>query len=212
MRIILIRNATHIGEEKHFWADKEIGLSEKGKREAQLLCERLKEENPKAIYSSDFLRAIETVQPLAAELRLEITKSSSFRPFNVGKYFGWTQQATVEALGKEIWQEIITNPNPQKRYFEDGETLEEEAERAWGSFEEVLKNHSKEDTIIISTHLTVIGSLLCKISGISLNNIWFWGGTMAADHPSFTIISSKQGGWYLQHYGCAEHLFKSNRL
>ena len=41
MHIILVRNAEHIGEEKHFWAGKEIGLTRKGEKQAKLLCKRL---------------------------------------------------------------------------------------------------------------------------------------------------------------------------
>ena len=118
MRIILVRNAEHIGEEKHFWAGKEVGLTQKGEKQAELLCKRLEKENIDAIYSSDFMRAIKTIQPLPEELRLDIAQNPDFRPFNMGKFMGWTEQATIEVLGEKTWQEIITNPNPKKRYFD----------------------------------------------------------------------------------------------
>ncbi len=204
MQIILVRNAEHIGEEKHFWAGKEVGLTQKGEKQAKLLCKRLEKEKIDAIYSSDFMRAIKTIQPLAEELKLDIAQNPDFRPFNMGKFMGWTEQATIEVLGEKTWQEIITNPNPKKRYFEGGETLEEEAERAWRGLETILTQHSKA-TIVISTHLTIIGSLLCRMIEIPLTKVWFWGGSIVADHPAITNIVFQQGRWHLQHYGCTEH-------
>ncbi len=206
MKLVLVRNAEHIGEQKIFWADKTVSLSKAGKGQAKLVCKRLEKEKPSAIYSSEYARAVETIKPLAEKLGLEILQRSAFNAFDMGRYSGRTQDETIEALGKEVWKEMVTRPDPNKRYFEGGETLAEEAERAWKGLQEILRKHAPEDAVVISTHLTIIGSLLCRIYNVSLSNIWLWGGSMAAEHPSITIIVHDNGRWYLQHYGCAEHL------
>ena len=59
MRIILLRNAKHIGEiNKTVFATRELGLTPEGKNEALLTCEKLA-----TVYCSDFLRFIETIEP-----------------------------------------------------------------------------------------------------------------------------------------------------
>lgn len=203
MRLILLRNPEHAGEQKHILAGKEVGLSLKGQQQSKLLCKQLEKKRPVAIYSSDFVRSKETIRPFTDDLGLEIIQSSSFRPFNVGKFWGWTEQATMKVIGEENWQEIFTKPDPQGRYFTSGETLKELSERSWRELKLVLKNHFPKDTIVISTHLTVISCILCSILEVSLTRIWFWGGT---NNRNLAILIFKDGKWSLQHYGSFEYL------
>lgn len=213
MRIILVRNAEYVGQEKRFWAGKEIELSQNGKKQAQLLCNRLKKESPVAIYSSNFIRSIKTIEPLAKDLGLKIIQNSNFRSFDVGKYFGYSEKETEQTLGEKNWREMFTNPDPEKRYFEDGETLHEEEGRAWHALEEILRKHSPNDTIIISTHLTIINSILCKIINVPLSNIWFWGESVGSESvASITTIVFQNEKWFLKHYGCIEHLSEIIKL
>lgn len=204
MRIMLLRNSQHIGEvEQIVFADKKTALTSRGKQQAELLCQKLKTSNPVAIYSSDFLRAIETVQPLATQTSLEIKVSPAFRPFDVGECFGYTQTQVVEAIGAESWSEIMTGPNPSRRYFKDGETLEEQAERAWKGLKQIITKAS-EGSVIISTHLSVINCILCRIFQVPLNKFWVWGRDTKSPHPSTTSFIYEQGNWYLENYNYTE--------
>jgi len=210
MRVILVRNAEHLGEDdtKTFWAGQEVGLNPRGKRQAETACERLLSSKPASIYSSDFLRAIETIEPLASALHIEIIQLQAFRSFDVGDFFGKSQEETISLLGKDVWHEIINCPDPCKRYFPNGETLQEEANRAWTGLLDIVSKHSPDDSIVISTHLTIISCLLSRMIDLPLQRVWFWGGSMAADHPSITEVSHNQATWRLRYYGCAEHLPK----
>ena len=206
MRIFFVRNSEHLGEKKGLWAGPEVGLSDGGRRQAEALCVRLLREHPDAIYSSDFLRATETIKPLAARIGLEVVKLSALRAFDPGVFLGKTYEETAECLGKHVWREIITNPNPSKRYFDGGETLQEAAERAWTGLLAVVDKHSPEERIVISTHLTIIGCVLCRMLSVPLNKLWFWGGGIVAEHPSITTVAYENERWCLMHYGCTEHL------
>ena len=120
-----------------------------------MVCERLHGDAPVAIYSSDFARALETVQPLAEVLRLEVIPMPAFRAFDQGEFMGKTLEETRLMLGEDVWNEIVTNPDPHKRYFAGGETLYEEQERAWCGLAELVRKHSPDDCMVISTHLTI---------------------------------------------------------
>ncbi len=205
MNIIMVRNAHHLGEEENILAGKEVGLSLCGKRQARLLAKKLAGLCPVAIYSSDFVRAIQTVEPLAKRLGLGIKRQPAFGAFNVGRCFGWDEKALVEKLGKEVWHEMTTKPSPSKRYFKRGETLQELADRAWRGLTSIIENKPRGN-VIISTHMTVIGSLLCCVSGMALSKIWFWGGAISSPHPNVTVLSFDKGKCHLQCYSCSDNL------
>lgn len=57
------------------------------------------------------------------------------------------------------------------RYFENGETLEEAANRAWEKLKKIVSIGKTDDVIAISTHEEIIGALLCKMVGLSPNYI-----------------------------------------
>lgn len=175
MRIFLVRNGEHLAELRGRWAGAEVGLSRRGRRQADALCARLLREKPDAIYSSECVRAVDTVQPLASKLGLRIVKLSAFAAFDVGVFVGRTREQTVARLGEDAWREVITNPRPRTRYFDGGETLQAVAKRAWAGLLVVAGKHAPDECIVISTHLTVVGCVLCRMAGIGLNRVWFWG-------------------------------------
>jgi 8-oxo-dGTP diphosphatase len=72
MPILLVRHA-HAGSRKEWKrADEERPLSGKGRRQAEGLVTRLGSWAPQRILSSPYVRCVETMAPLAAELGLQV--------------------------------------------------------------------------------------------------------------------------------------------
>ncbi len=204
MKLILVRNAEcEGGPSMH--ATKAAGLTEREIRQATLLADRLAKEQPTIIYSSDFARALQTIEPLATRLRIDMRQESAFRPFNVGKFFGQPIEETIRTIGKDTWREITTRPDPAKRYFEGGETLDELSDRVWQGIQKVQRMHRDVDCVVVSTHQTPIASILCRVSGIPLHGLWFWGVSEADDFGKFSVLSIHPSDWRLLTYASGDH-------
>lgn len=93
----------------------------------------------------------------------------------------------------------MTGPNPYKTYFKGVETLEQQAERVWKGIEEVIAKVSGGN-VVVSTHLTVINCILCKIFQMPLNRFLVWGRNTESSHRSITSLIYEQGNWHLENY------------
>lgn len=199
--LVLVRNAEYVGEDEPLrFGGKDMGLTIRGKQDAQELCKVLDRRRAVRIYSSDYTRAIETVSPLAETIGVEVGLEVGFRPFNVGECFGLTYAEVIQKLGTETWGEITTHPDPSKNYFKGGETLNDLAKRVWTRLNILSEMHGDEN-IIISTHMTPISAVLCKLLGVPLSKIWFWGQDLKSKHPSITRLDCREGKWSLRYYG-----------
>jgi broad specificity phosphatase PhoE len=90
-RVLLIRHGQSQGNAEHrFGGHSATPLSAKGRAQAEATARALAGERVTAIYSSDLLRAVETAEPLARSLRLEINRAEAFRERSVGRMEGLT--------------------------------------------------------------------------------------------------------------------------
>lgn len=126
--------------------DENRSLSEQGGQDAQRIAHMLEAIPLKAIFSSDYRRAIQTVQPLAILLGLEIQLEPRFRERELG---GWTALNFVAAV-QRTWQD-------PDYAFPGGESNRQAQRRAILGLQAVLEG-SKEQ-IVIGTH----GNLLALI-------------------------------------------------
>ena len=90
-RLYLIRHGQSAGNaEGRFGGHSPSPLSELGLHQAELTAQSLAKEKISAIYSSDLVRAMQTAEPLAKSLDLEIIATSDFRERHVGVLEGLT--------------------------------------------------------------------------------------------------------------------------
>jgi broad specificity phosphatase PhoE len=96
-RILLVRHGQSEGNaEGRFGGHSATPLSAKGRVQAEATARALATEKVTAIYASDLRRAVETAEPLARALNLEINRTEDFRERSVGLMEGLTFQEAAE--------------------------------------------------------------------------------------------------------------------
>ena len=130
--------------------DNERGLSAEGQRAAADLAARLHMAPITAIYSSPYRRAIETVEPLAARLELQVRVRDDLAE-------RWLADRILEEeewldAYRRTWDDIDLRP-------QGGEARRTTQDRALAALADLRRQHAGE-TVVVSSHGGLIGCLL----------------------------------------------------
>ena len=117
-----------------------VHLNDKGQAQAQDLIDRLGQQPISAVYSSPMERCMETAQPMAAHLGLDVMPHHGV----IEADFGQWQGASLKDLAKTPeWQLVQHHPSGFR--FPDGETLREVQSRMVGALEQIAQDHPNPD-------------------------------------------------------------------
>ena len=160
--ILLIRHGQSAGNaEGRFGGHSATPLSILGKQQAETTAKILTKERIDAIYSSDLFRAVETAQPLAEKLGLDVIKTEAFRERHIGILEGLTFDEAKNQYPKDYY--ALVNRNLKHR-ITDGESYFQLLNRVTKSFQNILRQHQGEKVAIFS-HTGVICFLTLDIIG-----------------------------------------------
>lgn len=157
------------------------GLTPKGKIQAELLAERLKNEKIQALYSSAFPRALQTASAISKMTGLKQTVVEAFGEVNVGAWNGFSKEELRARMPEEYdeW-----HSHPEKYRFPGGEGLAEVKKRVMPALEEILNSH-KHENICIVTHEAVIEIIVISLlPGKSLSDFH----KLKVDKASLTVL------------------------
>jgi 2,3-bisphosphoglycerate-dependent phosphoglycerate mutase len=155
--VLLVRHAAPVlpvaGDPPH--VDNERPLTGEGRRTAGDLARRIARLPIAAIYSSPCRRALETVEPLAAELKLEIR----FREDLAERWLADRILPDHEWLDvfRRTWEDIDFCP-------QGGESRRTTQDRALAALQDLRLKHRGE-TVVGSTHGGLLGCLLLALDG-----------------------------------------------
>jgi len=137
-------------------------LTERGRRQAAELAERLAAVSIDAVYSSDLLRATETAEPVAKRLGLPLHTLPELREVDVGTWAGLTRDEVAARFpdGFRRWSEWETG-------WEDGETYDEMGERVVGAILRLAGEHEGGRILVVS-HGGAIRALHAAAAGIDI--------------------------------------------
>jgi len=137
-------------------------LTERGRRQAAELAERLANLELDAVYSSDLLRAVETAEPVAKRLGLPLQTLPELREVDVGTWAGLTRDEVAERFpdGFRLWSEWQTG-------WEDGETYDQMGERVVGAVLRLAGVHEGARILVVS-HGGAIRALHAAAAGIDI--------------------------------------------
>jgi probable phosphoglycerate mutase len=160
--ILLIRHAENEYVAKGRLAGRLPGvhLNDNGQKQADVVAKALAHAPIKALYSSPMERCMQTAQPLAAVLGLEILP----RPGLIEVDFGEWQDKTLKQLRRrKLWK--VVQANPARMQFPGGETFASAQGRIVQELETLAGQHSPKDLIACFSHSDLIKLALSYFLG-----------------------------------------------
>lgn len=157
MRIYLIRH----GRQNSPLCNVNVPLASEGRRQAELLAERLSSVPIKAVWSSDLIRAVETAEIAGGIWNTPHVIRPGIREISFGDMEGLSDEEIAEKFGtflaeKKKMERDIPYPG--------GECAEEVVQRALPVLMEITRQDY--DHVAVVTHGGVIRSLLCRFLGV----------------------------------------------
>jgi probable phosphoglycerate mutase len=148
-RLFLIRHGQSAGNaEGRFGGHSATPLSELGFQQARVTAAALAKENINAIYSSDLLRAVQTAEPLAKLLKLEINTTQAFRERNVGVLEGLTFDESKAEFPSDYYALVNRNIH---HVITAGESYNHLLDRIKAELRDILRKH-RGRRVAIFTH------------------------------------------------------------
>jgi len=187
-RFGLIRHGvTDWNNEHRTQGQTDVPLNDEGRRQAELLAKRMKNEDWDLIYSSDLSRALETAEIIGRENNIEVKIDLRLREVNCGLLEGTTEQERVDRwgfgwskldLGKESDSDLIT--------------------RGMNCLMDISERHPDKKILIVS-HGAIIGSTLQKL-------IPHIDAYTRLHNTSVTILRKSLNEWNCDLYNCIKHI------
>ncbi len=142
-----------------------VHLNQKGQQQALLLAERFKDAPIKAIYSSPLERALETAQPLADKLGLQVITRPGLLEVDIGEWQG----QTLKALRRlKLWKTVQMAPSRFR--FPGGESFAECQLRLVQEIEHLSSQHEPKDLFACVFHADPIKLTVAYFLGMPLDN------------------------------------------
>ena len=162
-----------------------IHLNKKGRQQAQALADRLCSLPIKAIYSSPLERTLETAEPLARVVNLEVIPLPGFLETDCGE---WQGQSIKKLRRLKSWQSV--QQRPALFHFPGGEWIGECQHRMVQEIEALRLQYSPQDLLACFSHADPIKQLIAYYLGLPLDNFQ----RLAVDTGSVTVLQVNEGG------------------
>lgn len=180
-RVYLVRHGeTTWNSLLKFQGQTDIPLSERGRRQAELLAQRLADEEFQTCYASDLSRAFETAEILVKPHGLAVHPIPALRELNFGAWEGLTIPEIKTIYSEEIkqwWESPLTTRIPR------GETLAEMVGRSTLAIKKIINSNSEGNVLVVS-HGGAIRSIVGTVLGMDLNQYW----RLRLDNASLNIV------------------------
>jgi broad specificity phosphatase PhoE len=194
MRLIIVRHAETEENIKKITMGQLGGhLTERGRGQAKLVAEALKNEKIDAAYTSDLRRTRETaLEIMKYHPETELKDEKLLRERDFGKLNG----TNADGIFKDMTSEEFRDFKP-----EGGENAHEMCERTIKFYKGILKEH-ENDTVLVVTHAGNIQELLMYI----LKQVPERYSELGTGNTSITIVKTEEGKTVLKKFNSMEHL------
>lgn len=162
--IYLVRHGQNsmVGKRLAGWLP-DVHLNDVGQAQARALAERMAAQKGSihALYSSPLDRTIQTAQPLAEVLELEIQPLEGVAEVRYGE---WEGQSIEELAKLELWKVVQGFPSAMR--FPGGERMRDVQMRGVAAVEEVAARLDEKQSAIIVSHADVIKAIVAHYAGV----------------------------------------------
>ncbi len=164
-RLFLARHGeSETNQQKVITGQLDVPLSDKGKSQAQWLCDVLKDERLTAIYSSSLGRAVATARPTADYHHLNLHTLDSLKEI----HFGSLQGKSVDGRDTTARSFLETQQSDKEFTASGGESFQAFEARIWDCFEKLLKTLSGD--FLVVAHRNTNAVILKRLLGFDHNN------------------------------------------
>lgn len=169
-RIILIRHGHVEGiAPERFRGRRDIELSELGRRQAQAMAPRvLRLWRPAAVYSSPLKRCLQTLEPLAARLRLPVEITPELNDLHYGDW-EWLTYEEARSRSPALFARWFAAPQLAK--FPNGESLQDLLARVANVVRLIRERHDRE-AVVVMGHASVNRAFLLQTLDQPLSAYW----------------------------------------
>lgn len=164
--ILLIRHAENEYVAKGRLAGRLPGvhLNDNGRKQAEALAKALSQAPIKAIYASPLERCLETAQPLADALRLEVIPRQGLLEIDFGD---WQDKTLKQLRLRKLWKTV--QGNPARMQFPGGETFANAQIRIVDELESLSHSHHPKDLVACFSHSDLIRLAIAYYIGTPLD-------------------------------------------
>ena len=141
-----------------------VHLNENGVRQAESLVSALSKSPIKAVYASPLERCMQTAQPLADHLNMEIIPRDGLLEIDFGD---WQGKTLKQLRRRKLWK--VVQGNPARMQFPGGESFVNAQNRIVVELETLAKMHSPTDIIACFSHSDLIRLAMAHYIGTSLD-------------------------------------------
>lgn len=169
LHLILVRHGeTEWNAQRRYQGQTDVPLSELGRRQAELVAERLAGQKIDVIYASDLKRAWETAQPFAKQSGLQVVADPRLRELKFGILEGLTFDEAQEHHPEMIaaWLEDFSNTP------DGGESIEAFQARLVSLLND-LKQKYDEQVVLLVAHGGPLSEILRIILELSREKRWY---------------------------------------
>ena len=145
----------------------DIGLSETGIKQAELLGEYLGSFKIESIQSSPLKRALSTAEIIANYHQLEVTINPGLIDLDFGEWHGLSHQEVKDKY-KDLYAEWTIRPDTVQ--MPGGESLNDVTKRVTTVVNDVIARY--EGTVVLVSHRVVNKVLICALLGLDNSHFW----------------------------------------
>ncbi len=199
-KIILQRHGQSVGNAAGVYlGHTDLPLTEKGREQARLCAQYLKDERIDVVYSSDLKRAYHTALPHAELRGISVQTSKQLRELFVGDWEGMLQSELIARYGEEF----TVRRTYRGFVYPGGESLYD----AYIRMRDELIRIGEENlgkTVLIVSHSAAIRALWYYLSGYTEENMLDRVPFMV--NSSYSTLAYEGGVLFPEEYGITSHL------
>jgi broad specificity phosphatase PhoE len=177
----------------------DVPLSDGGRRQAQLLAQRVRPILIEALYSSPLERALETARIVGEAIGREPVVDRRLMELNYGAWEGRTYEESRRAT-PDIYR--AWEADPAKVAPPEGESGEQLVERVTPFLVEVAQRHQAGNVVVVC-HRTLCRLIACYIMGVPLSE---YRKRIPMDNAALNIFETREGKWHVVALNDTSHL------
>lgn len=139
-------------------------LNEIGRQRAQQLAVALSEQPIAAVYSSPLMRTVETAEPMADRLHLNMKLEPAMIQVDYGD---WEEKPFWELEQDPAWRKFVTSPEGQ---IPGGENVTKVIDRVAGALVSISDRHENDEMVAVVTHGSIIRFAVGYFLGMPAGN------------------------------------------